>query len=44
MSAMESMIWNILGYAAMPTIFITGFLITAVFTCFLLELTGNSND
>ncbi|MCP5207752.1 MAG: TIGR02808 family protein [Hahellaceae bacterium] len=41
MSPLESMIWSILGYAAMPVIFIVGFAITVVVTCFLLETTGN---
>ncbi|MCL6416066.1 TIGR02808 family protein [Aestuariirhabdus sp. Z084] len=44
MSAMESLIWTLLGYAAMPTIFIAGFVVVAIFTCFLLDLTGNSNE
>ena len=44
MSPLESMIWTILGYAAMPTIFIVGFIITAMVTCFLLDMTGNSPD
>jgi uncharacterized protein (TIGR02808 family) len=43
MSALEAMIWNVLGYIAMPTIFIVGFAITAVVACFLLEVTGNGN-
>lgn len=40
MSPLESMIWTILGYAAMPTIFIVGFAITAAVACFLLDITG----
>ncbi|MCP5162245.1 MAG: TIGR02808 family protein [Hahellaceae bacterium] len=41
MSPLESMIWTLLGYAAMPTIFIAGFVGTIAVTCFLLEVTGN---
>ncbi|UZE96432.1 TIGR02808 family protein [Alkalimarinus alittae] len=41
MSPLESMIWTILGYAAMPTIFIVGFAVTAAVACFLLDITGN---
>ncbi len=43
MSAMESLIWNVLGYSAMPMIFIGGFLATAVVACFLLEVTGKTD-
>jgi uncharacterized protein (TIGR02808 family) len=39
MSTLESIFWHILGYAAMPVIFIVGFLITAAIGCFLLEFT-----
>lgn len=41
MSAMESLIWTILGYASMPAVFIVGFVITAVVTCMLIEMSGN---
>ncbi len=37
MSALEQLIWYALGYATMPVIFITGFLMTAAVGCFLLE-------
>ena len=37
MSALESLIWNVLGYSAMPMIFLGGFAVTAVVACFLLE-------
>jgi uncharacterized protein (TIGR02808 family) len=40
MSTLESIFWHILGYSAMPMIFIVGFLITAAIVCFLLEVTG----
>ncbi len=43
MSPLEAMIWTVLGYAAMPTIFIVGFAATAAVTCFLLESTGHSD-
>ena len=43
MSALEAMIWNVLGYAAMPTFFIVGFAITAAVACFLVEVTGHGN-
>lgn len=44
MSPLESMIWTMLGYAAMPTIFIVGFIVTAVVTCFMLDVTGNNSE
>lgn len=44
MSPLEAMIWNVLGYAAMPTIFIVGFAVTAAVCCFLLEVTGNGDQ
>ncbi|WP_369601615.1 TIGR02808 family protein [Hahella sp. SMD15-11] len=40
MSALESLIWTILGYAAMPAIFLFGFIATAVVACILLDLMG----
>ena len=40
MSTLESIFWHILGYSAMPVIFIVGFLITAAIGCLLLEITG----
>lgn len=44
MSTLESVIWHILGYSAMPVILLVGFAITAGIGCFLLELTGNGGD
>ena len=44
MSTLESVIWHILGYSAMPVILLVGFLITAGVGCFLLELTGRGGD
>ena len=38
MSALESMIWTILGYLAMPTIFIFGFVGVAAVSLFILKL------
>jgi len=44
MSTLEAMIWNVLGYAAMPTIFVVGFVITAAIGCFILETSGHGID
>lgn len=37
MSQMEMIIWYVLGYATMPSIFIVGFAATAAVWCFLQE-------
>lgn len=44
MSALESFIWHVLGYSAMPVIFIVGFLGSAAVACFLLETTGHGGE
>jgi uncharacterized protein (TIGR02808 family) len=44
MSTLESVIWHILGYSAIPVILLVGFLITAGLGCLLLELTGHGGD
>lgn len=44
MSTLESIIWHILGYAAIPIILIVGFLVTAAVGCFLLELVNKGGD
>ncbi|MTI14818.1 TIGR02808 family protein [Sansalvadorimonas verongulae] len=40
MSQLEWVIWHVLGYAAIPGIFITGYLMTAILACILLDLFG----
>ncbi|MCM0148467.1 TIGR02808 family protein [Photobacterium galatheae] len=37
MSTLESVIWHVLGYAAMPVIILTGFLAVAVVSLWLLS-------
>ena len=44
MSAVETLIWNVLGYSSMAMIFIVGFAITAVIACFLLERVGRGGE
>ncbi len=44
MGTLETMIWYILGYSAMPMILLGGFIGTAIVACFLLELAGKSPD
>ena len=41
MSALESTIWNVLGYLAMPTIFIIGFAGVAAVSLGLLKILGS---
>ncbi|OYD23043.1 TIGR02808 family protein [Oceanimonas baumannii] len=36
MSAMEKLIWNVLGYTAMPLIFLFGFIAVSVVACLVL--------
>ncbi|MEH6651119.1 MAG: TIGR02808 family protein [Motiliproteus sp.] len=38
MSSLESFIWHLLGYIAMPTIFIVGFLASVVTFYYLVKL------
>ncbi|NRA83315.1 MAG: TIGR02808 family protein [Gammaproteobacteria bacterium] len=38
MSALESMIWTVLGYLAMPSIFIIGFAAVAVVSLPMLKM------
>ena len=40
MSLLEQTIWNILGYGAMPFIFLSGFVAVAVTCCLLLNAFG----
>lgn len=39
MSALESFIWHVLGYSAMPVIIFSGFFIVAMFCVWLLSIT-----
>lgn len=38
MSQLEWIIWHVLGYIAIPMIFVTGFVITALLACILLDI------
>ncbi len=38
MSTFESVIWHVLGYAAMPVIVLSGFAVVAVISLWLLSL------
>ncbi len=40
MSTLESVIWHILGYAAIPVILLAGFLISSVVFYFLQKMTA----
>ena len=40
MSALEQMIWNILGYSSMPVIFLAGFAGTAFVAVAVLKMLG----
>lgn len=40
MSALEQMIWNVLGYSSMPVIFLAGFAGTALVAVAVLKMFG----
>ena len=40
MSALEQMIWNVLGYSSMPVIFLAGFAGTALAAIAILKMLG----
>mgnify|MGYP000158442723 CR=1 FL=1 len=40
MSALEQMIWNVLGYSSMPVIFLAGFAGTALVAIAILKMLG----
>ena len=40
MSALEQIIWNVLGYSSMPVIFITGFAGVALVAVAVLKMCG----
>ncbi|MGX9416276.1 TIGR02808 family protein [Vibrio sp. RC27] len=42
MSALESFVWHLLGYSAMPVIILSGFLIVAMICVWLLSITKDS--
>jgi uncharacterized protein (TIGR02808 family) len=44
MSTIESIIWHILGYSAIPFIFIAGITISTLIFFLLLKLTGRGGD
>ena len=43
MSTLESIIWHILGYGAMPFIFIVGFIGVAIASLWILDLTADKD-
>lgn len=44
MSTLESVIWHILGYSAIPVIFLTGIFVSSLIYFILLKLAGRDND
>ena len=44
MSTLESMIWHILGYSAIPVILLIGIFVFTMIYFILLELTGRSTN
>ena len=44
MSTLESVIWHILGYSAIPVIFLTGIFVSSLIFFVLLRLFGRDRD
>ncbi len=44
MSTLESVIWHVLGYSAIPLIFLTGIILSSLIFFILLKLAGRDND
>ena len=44
MSTLESVIWHILGYSAIPLIFLTGIFLSSLIFFILLKLMGRDKD
>lgn len=43
MSTLEYVIWHVIGYTAMPAIFLIGFTGVAAFSVWLLSMTSDKN-
>ena len=44
MSTLESVIWHVLGYSAIPVIFLTGIFLASLVFFALLKLLGRGDD
>ena len=44
MSALESFVWHVLGYAAIPVIVLTGIIVSTLFYILMLKLIGRDKD
>lgn len=44
MSTLESVFWHVLGYSAIPVIFLVGILVSSAIFYALLKLFGRSGD
>ena len=44
MSTLESVIWHILGYSAIPLIFLGGIFVSSLIYFILLEIAGQNRD
>ena len=44
MSALESFVWHVLGYAAIPVIVLTGIFVSTLFYILMLKLIGRDKD
>ena len=44
MSALESFVWHVLGYAAIPVIVLTGIVVATLLYMLMVKLLGRDND
>lgn len=44
MSTLESIVWHILGYAAIPVILLTGFVAVAIGSLWILSFTADKDN
>jgi uncharacterized protein (TIGR02808 family) len=44
MSTLESVFWNILGYSAIPIIFLAGIFVSSIIFFVMLKLSGYDKD
>ena len=44
MSTLESIVWHILGYAAIPVIVLTGIFVSTLLYLLMVKILGRDND
>ena len=44
MSTLESLMWHVLGYAAIPIIVLSGIVVATLFYLLMIRITGQKSD